>query len=285
MKTYTKIPVIRADQTDQSLYRELCEVYPEGEERKAFRMSLPVEDPRAQRILELLRTHGMRPWEGFTSGSPEEFDLAYERVYDKRDFEQAAFLSPLPRDTFSVSHRRTPTGTLRVEVDEAKPKGQIVGTWGDALFVSADLRKQILEAKLGGVEVRPVEFMGRSGKPLAWDFWELTSSVTLPPLSPRNVFFAAAGNERQRVTAEYTSSYVLREGMHSPDILYGLPELHYAASELLNLSPFDLALTYERFGTDRPHLIASQGFYRFCVEHKLRMNWVPVRLDSEGEMQ
>lgn len=49
---------------------------------------------------------------------------------------------------------------------------------------------------------------------------------------------------------------------------------------------FDLALTYERFehakGTpgDR-RLVASQRFYQFWLTHKLKMDWVPVRIDPD----
>jgi hypothetical protein len=62
----------------------------------------------------------------------------------------------------------------------------------------------------------------------------------------------------------------------------GYSDLQYAfrSDELRAIEPFDAARTWEYgrhdlFYSDRG-LIVSQRFYRFCVKHKLKGEWVPV---------
>jgi hypothetical protein len=81
------------------------------------------------------------------------------------------------------------------------------------------------------------------------------------------------------------------KGCFIDDGFYTPQEPHYKASEMANAEPFDLASTYEQFGNapiqSNPDagpgermLIASKRFYEFCVKNKLKMDWIPVRLDG-----
>jgi hypothetical protein len=106
-------------------------------------------------------------------------------------------------------------------------------------------------------------------------WWELTSDFELPPLSPAMDLRDNNGNPIARGEVS--------NGCHRYEGLYIHPELHYRAEDLETMKPCDLAWTAESFGgvpsADARVLIASNRFYRFCVDHALKTEWVPVRID------
>ncbi len=63
---------------------------------------------------------------------------------------------------------------------------------------------------------------------------------------------------------------------------YVRPELHYLQSDVERFPDFDLACTFERFAWSPLNrcLIASQRFYRFCVDNDIKCDWIPVRIDE-----
>ena len=101
----------------------------------------------------------------------------------------------------------------------------------------------------------------------------------MPPLAP---YSQLTTNDGQPFVGNYDNGCLYLEG------LVERSELHYKASDMEALAaadPFDLALTQERFGIREwvcdPCLVASPRFYKFCVANNLRMNWMPVRLETQ----
>lgn len=100
---------------------------------------------------------------------------------------------------------------------------------------------------------------------------ELTSDFILPPLSPTMRIEYEDGT---KFDGDFKRRYVIREG------LYRTPELHYLSSSLEGLEPFDLACSFEWWGSEvSRRTIASKRFYQFCVDQGVETEWVPVRID------
>ena len=152
------------------------------------------------------------------------------------------------------------------------------------MAVTNDLRLKLQQAKLSHLSFRETLIEddeeaeeryseGIKERPEILDpFWELTSDLILPPMSPDSKF---VDHDGQPFTGDLSKGCFLYDGfLHDPDP-------HYLAGSLDLASPFDLALTNERFGNyegvSYRRLIASKGFYNFCVSNHLKMNWIPVR--------
>jgi hypothetical protein len=108
--------------------------------------------------------------------------------------------------------------------------------------------------------------------------WELSSDLVLPRLSPRCQLQDEKG---EPVRDDFSTGIFLREDLYQP------PELRYTRSSIRKVEPFDLALTYEPLSGWYPtwewyrHLVASKRFYEFCKARKLKMDWIPVRIDPD----
>jgi hypothetical protein len=132
------------------------------------------------------------------------------------------------------------------------------------------------------VTFRPTILVRGKGRPedpqVPWEkfgepWWELSSDLTLPPLSPTVKVVAQDGRpfigyEKQNLE--------IREGH------YMYPELHYLRREIERCDPFDLGLSYEHLGKPpfQQMKVASQRLYRLFAEQKLKASWTPVRLDE-----
>lgn len=110
-------------------------------------------------------------------------------------------------------------------------------------------------------------------------YWELDSDFILPPLSPSMTLTDSAGRPIRGDDFD--------AGVHRREGSYMHPDLHYRASDLTGLEPFDLARAFEPFGKHRTYsslncpLMASRKFYECCVSNGLRAGWVPVRIGPD----
>jgi|GEM_PF-1939145 len=295
MKTIVKFTIWNYEEgrttspiVEEKIFAQLCKIYPAGNHQRWFEVALPENAPKLQEILALLAANGYRP--GPSSGTfkvaPNEYRTSIERIYEKRDYEATAFLVPSPKVIFGEYSFRTDDDLLRIERFQARPKGEIaIGTAYPWIIVSEKLRQMFERAELQRLLFKNVVIQNRTETKKGYfkDHWELTSDLILPPMSAKLL----DGDGRPFAGD-------LQKGCFIDDGLYYPQEPRYKASLLPAVEPFDLGLTYERFGCGLPKtaippppdivagermLIASKKFYEFCVEQKLKMDWVPVRID------
>ena len=279
MKTTLVVPGICAVDIPITAYNALIDIYPQGQridfhDVEYWSVRLPATDPRAAAIIDILRGHNLRLW-----GS--EIKARFEREYSKKEIESAAYLSPHFPRPFGTFEERGEDGTLKKNSQDLNPKALIGGSWGGALLIALELKQAIEDEDFIGAGIQRINLIGTPSKAIEGKFRELTSSITLPPMSSHMAFFAAAGHgEIEEVNGDSRKPAVLREGRDIPEILYDIPALHYNKLDLAAAEPFDIALTRERFGLNKPHTVCSQRLYEFCARHKLPIGWIPVYVDE-----
>jgi hypothetical protein len=264
------------------------------------------DDPRLGSICGLLTEWKLSPWLD-RSRQPlrNEYDMRYDREYDHNDLSECAFLELTPPQEAGNygAMNRGPGPEGEVIFPQAEMPGGVnnpVATphadgfdfmYGMYTWIFVPLRvKTILESgNLRGLKFRRANFAPQQTKDdEGWDdwerkygipYWELDSDCTMPPLSPSMPLWTS--DKEPAVGGDYSKGLLRLDG------LYSHAELHYRSSELARLPPFDLARTFESFGNkieydrfDCP-LVASQRFYRFCIERGLNTGWTPVRIDPD----
>jgi len=286
MKTTLVIPGIAEHEVTPEAYNDLVAAYPQGDQISSrgfpfWSVRLAQTDPRTVAILEVLKKHNLRLWHGLSVPTSADIAARYEREYSKKDLTDAEYLSPFFSNTFGQDGGRNEEGRMRKSGEHINPKALIGGSWGGAVFISVDLRSEIEDEDFVGANILPIDLVGRPSKALEGRFRELTSTITMPPMSPHMTFFSAIRTKtRQELDRDDPGPSVLREGRDAPEIIFELPALHYNRSDLQKAPTFDIALTYERFGTERPHTVFSQRFYQFCLKKKLPIAWIPVHIDE-----
>jgi hypothetical protein len=307
MTEQTRIGTIFRSNIGDALFNTLLRICPEGQiggQGHAFHITLPSHDPRIGQLMGALATSGLRPWRDVSRpmDKQKEFGFELDRVYEAADLVECDFLELRP-PTAARCHGATERGGKEgkgwlIVREGLLPEGRhdfLYGmfTWH---FVPERVKKILESGDLRGLIFKPTHFSPldmtvedtdekitrRHGTP----FWEIDSNFTMPKLSPRMDIADSSGNSVDR-GERYSNGFIRREDS------FIHPELHYLKSDLKKLEPFDLARTYEVFGTregrhgrdqeyqpyDQP-LIASKRFYQFCVEHGLKAGWVPVRVDE-----
>lgn len=275
MRTLVKFGLF-PDEVGNQAYQEILKIYPEGDKGHYINFALFEDDPRVPAALGCLERYGFNPWEGFVKREPNELRIRLERVYDEEDYEGASYFVPKPCVDMGSLTERSQAGLLQLETQEVKPKADVGFVSWPFVVVSSRV-KQLLEPEaFQHVLIRPTEVVGRHKERFEGQFWELTSDLTLPPLSP---YCTLRNDNGQPFDRDYNKGCHYREG------LYTEPELHYTASALKEAEPFDVALTHERFGIKEAvafrRMVVSKCFYNFCVANQLKMNWVPVRVDPD----
>ncbi len=149
------------------------------------------------------------------------------------------------------------------------------------LIASSDMKRMVIRAtRLLSQKSRTAD------KPVPWRFakngpwWELTSDLILPRVSPRCDVRDWHGRPippDAPVTANDCVKLV--EGD------FVVPEARYLRRDLQAIGEFDVALTFESttptFVKHRDrNLIVSQRFYQFCQTHGLKAQWSPVHVDE-----
>lgn len=230
-----------------------------------------------------------KPREHGTRGTDDEFELFYLREYSASDLDAARLLRarpvkradsavadhPIPyvhTDQVVFSHSRLHGRKQLADADEnSKPNIFAINTSG--VVVTKGFRDAIHEGGLVGAKFEPIVVEARQGNYEAPGLWSLRSERILPRLSPRCHLVDRDGNP---FTGDYSKACVLVEDR------YYTPECHYQAGDLDAMEPFDVALTHESFGahpTAYRDLVYSQRFRALCLEHGIKMEWWPVRID------
>jgi hypothetical protein len=233
---------------------------------------LPLEDPRNRQILDYLVACGMTmPTSAWHKHPKGQIHVVYGRDYDREDFESAAYLEPRPEVTVAVFTRLNPHGVFEMKTGYMR-RFQI-GEAGFEVVVSDALKQKLEKAGLKHLQFVPAELHGEGAEQYPDPIWQLSSDLVLPPVSPSCCFTDAEGNS----VGDPLKGRTLNEGLYLPT------EYHYTRSSLQALGEFDAARVREGMGPHYRHhpLIVSRRFYQFCVQHKLKMDWIPVRIDPE----
>jgi len=273
---------------------ELAEIYPDGFDSLGyFTVWLPSDDPRIVRIQHWLEVRNYRAWNKWTPRIRDvEYDLTLVRKYDDADYDRAEYLelSPDISDHTISDVDRDEHGRLRLRRKSVKSSKLDFGRAVLGYIVVPERVKTILEAQdlkhlafKPTVAVKGIGLAEERCTPMSWEsvgippWWELTSDLTLPPLSPSMDLRDDLGNHVTREDAAM--------GCVPKDGFYNHPELHYRRADLAQAERFDVARTFESFGPrspiQRPSIIVSQRFYQTCARHGLKTEWVPVRVDED----
>lgn len=287
MKVIAHISRPFKEKLSKATARKLAEICGFREIGPVFEVSLPLDDPRFDLIVECLKEAGFMPrTDPSRSSALNEFRLNLERVYVESDFAACAFLEVhTPYDHLMKGLRRDARGRIEL-LGPVKPTLDIVTSLFPWYIVSDRVKRTLEASGLTHVKFRetvPMTKVNDERVPLPdWSFWgeawwELDSDFTMPPLSSTMSFFNRHGKPAMR--GDYS------DGFHPEEGLYNHAELHYRAADLETVSHVDLARTAEPFSNrtnydpfDRP-LVASKGFYDFCARNRITAGWIPVRID------
>lgn len=282
MRTIVRIPSILRSTLGEALYQSLRAVYSQESGDRGFTCILPDTDARVLQVLSLLKDAGFEPWRNdFRKRQQHEFWLELDREYEEGDFVGINFVCPMPK-YFWDGLWRSPDGYIELDRGQyrsARKKdffhtqiGCVVSTRAKSVLENAGLRHLVFKPTvLTDRELEP--------KPVPWEkygapFWELTSDLLLPRLSPTCTLL---DNDGQPVRDDFNNGCFLKED------LYSMPELHYRAADLAAAPEFDFARTFEMFGihpSDNNRLaVASARFREVCMQNDIKLDWIPVRID------
>ncbi len=258
--------------------KTLLQLCPDGQEQLAdgFYYRFLANDSRLSTILTLLENSGLKPWRQIESRNlKSEFYFAHGRHYEAEDFEAFSLLQTLGDRKLQNYIWPADDGTLQVKQPYFKRKKLIDVANIHSLLVSADIRSGLEQAGFRGMVFKPVVPQEQDAVVPLDNLWELTSDQRMPPLSDYCTFFDEQGNP-VKGSAETGYQYI--------EDFYPINELHYP-TESVREWPWDFALTHELFsygGTrHRRRLVVSKRFYNFCQERKLKLDWIPVRIDPD----
>jgi hypothetical protein len=282
MRTMAKILGINSRDVGEDIIAELGVIYPDGRDGDRFECQLPWEDDRVRSVIGCLAAHGFVPSSGRRRIASNEYWMQIERNYDRSDLDSASYLNLRAKVPFR-SYTRSPEGLIQLDAEEVRTDADIAYASQPWTVVSGRLKDLIEREGLGRVVFRETQVVGpaRLRDEYEGRFWELTSDLVLPPMSPCCKFFDAVTGEE--VAGNSERPFVLREGLEAPDILYTPAEIVYDATAINTVGPFDLALTCETFGNNYSRMIvASNIFYRFCESLGLDILWSPVRINKSS---
>jgi hypothetical protein len=226
-------------------------------------INVPVDDPRLRLAQEMLAAAGWTVWkERDRNCGPREYSIDLGVVYEPSDWDPAQYLQPKPLgDAWFGEYFTDPDGRLVIEDRYGNRKGMgkpIVGLaveWQHILVVPR-VRAILQEANLSHLQFKETRLVDVDGEPMSWPdepYWELTSDLRIPP--PIYQGPAKSDEPTPRVA-------------------------HFRQSELSVVGPFDLAVAPFPGSLHTGFLVASKAFFRVCVEHDLRFDWIPVQIDG-----
>lgn len=275
---------VQQDEVGDALFDRLRGIQPIDPRLTLFDLRLPEDDPRTVNVLRELENAGLRPWlDVFRPREKrQEYSIYRYREYDDRDHSCCNALRLEPQDEVS-GVLRNESGLVRLGPRGLDSRIDIARTEGSAIVVPDRVRGLLETRSLRGLRFCPTVLYDRrelerqsvrwGSKEFPEPWWELTSELTLPPMSPAVVKTTPKGDP---VPRDFQGMLMLREPPFT-----GV-EFHYLKSDLRRFGDFDLAQTFERFGTqpDDRWLVASKRFYEFCKANKIKCGWVPVRIDE-----
>jgi hypothetical protein len=280
MKTLFKLYLRRGAISSVEAFDVLASMFPEWHNAaySEFDCRVSFDDPRVSRILESVKPFGLHPPHGMEPNSANVLSIQVDRTYERRDFESAPAVQLNPISRYHKMPPKNDNDRLIVPMAEIKPKSRIMTGGYDQLLISAETKSRFDAEKFQGMVFRPLELEGPARSVTKYEnmFWELNSTIVLPPMSPRMRYFHAISGDE--VTGEASPPFVYRNGLDFPDNLISPPELHFTNQAWSSIPPFDIARTFEKpmgyYGVP----IVSQRLYRFLAAMKIASDWVPVRV-------
>lgn len=274
--------------------RVLAIAYADGRYRSTFSIDLPSMDPRMLDILHIVAAEFVTPLESLAHAAQPRSGFTYKRyrAYNHDDWNCCELLrmDPLshayPSSDEVGAIDRTNDGFARLAVEEIPMRVDFLRAYGLPAAVPQRVRSLLDRAGLESVVFRPtcpvrvvdaidpVADCTWSEFPEPW--WELTSNLVLPPVSPSMKVSYASGSSTSRGSPDTC-------GISDGSGFHGLPELRYLRTEIEALGYFDLAHVFERSSSsmfDRA-LVASRRFYKTCCENNLGVNWIPVHIEDD----
>ena len=273
--TYQVGPVLAYDVGAQ-LVDELIGICPEGKGTRAhsFKIRTTERDPRLSSVISILEGRGLKPC--LHGATPTSFSLRIERHYDRADLVAARLLEFYPKPSLlEVTTTPFPGGPLQVPACHISSRLTIFDLSLGVFGVTRPVKQAMEAAALRGVAFLPIEVTGGGAGRWTGYLWQLISSIQMPMLAPScNLVYA--GVQSGPFDGDYSRMVAVEEGF------YAIPEKHYRNSDLEELGELALGHALERFGhVGEQTLIAGKPFYEFCLMHKLKMDWVPVRIDPD----
>jgi len=283
MKTLIMMYGLDEEKLGLELFERLVNIYPEAKGKYSFpNIGLDGDDPRSQQVLDCLLEHGFSPSNDLGLRGETEFGMNLVRQYDSHDLEQASYLVLTPAQFLGSNFTTTATGVVQIPQTSAAATSSIGHIDYGRTLVSQKINEALLKEDMRHLVLR--ETVALDDDLLTAEeekaFWELTSDLTLPPLSPTMYKVDKSG---KMISGANGEEYLLREGLSIPDVLYRPPELRYTSASFSLLPAFDVALTLERAGGGNSQwrsLIVSQRMYQFCTKHSLQIDWQPVRIEK-----
>lgn len=291
MKTICEIGVYD-DDVGEEAFAELAALRPDAMQPEAafrFLLRTSTADAVVPRVIEVLKSNGLKvPPNPAWAGAPGYVTINYLREFEEDDLNAAEYLQiansrtmvlekelQLKRTADTIDNGTSSTYASRYVIDaKILDRSRIVSA-RDQVVILDEVKPLVLKERFRGLELKrceptldPHNFCGDEAFPI----WELHTHLLLPPLSPVCELY-----ELFDPNTDDFSGYAINDTLHMP------PQLRYRSEDLRDIPPFDVARTREALGwglSDHP-LVVSQRFRRFCDANKLKLDWVPVRVDPD----
>lgn len=274
---------------DEEVVEALCRQFPVCKKGAGFGLKAPIDDPLFRNVEAATVKLGLVKRSYSETPVQNQYFYGVHREYDEDDFRNATYLRLVHSSKLCDEQKRDSEGRLIVEAWRLTPELRMGCVLFEAAVVSDKWRQAIEKEGFIGVTFRPLSLIPaaqsfdvlnskrkviRKVTPQDQDhiekrekFWELTSSLILPPIEPTRLL----GRDEKPFVGDYSRGVWLKDE-------FAPPELHYRESALRKVEPFDFALTFEKIPEERWPVV-SQRFRQFCIREKLKTDWFPVRID------
>lgn len=271
MRIETHIQV-RARDVGNEVFEGVCTLYPTGRGEHGFWCKLYSDDPDVARIVTFLEARGINRNRKCIRGC---FKFQLHRFYEDSDILASKYSVVFPNVWFSLGETGGEKRSPLIGPNELPVDFQIGFVSSGESFVSDALKEELEKAEFVGPRFRSAPWLDSSSAIGRQPIWQLFSTITLPKLANvQNLVHVS----NAPFEGDYSRIVWVREEPFEPS---GSGELHYRATELCQIEPFDLAQTFELHRYPAHTLVASQRFFEFCRNRRLPIKWQPVRLDAE----
>ena len=271
MILHTKVTLIK-DELPSSIVDAILTIAPETDDDWLMYIDMDYHSEKCQKILATLADAGIHPYNHLASYNGPGFPLQLERQYADEDLAGASLLKPYPIHSDGGHEDKKGIFILSGEYG----MGSNIYFANTSELICTDAGRKAIEA-LGASEIafKPAHRPRPKSKE---NLWRITTSVTMPRLSPTMVLIDASGKPYEENSTE---SCYPRESRQLPEAVISQAEFRYRSFDMASLPSFDLAVTHEPlFAASVHHPIVSQRLYRVLRDLNLETYWVPVRIES-----
>ena len=144
------------------------------------RLLLPETDSRVTGILALFEKHQLQRHEG-GSLEPNSFELCRHRKYEAPDLDEVKYLQLYHTRLISQDQEKDFSGLLQLPKAKFRMPFEMGCVLFQATVVHSSFKDRLLESGMKGMEFKPVVATSKGSSEIEQNYWELTSSVRLPP--------------------------------------------------------------------------------------------------------